>query len=101
MVSSVVFTIKDGDKKSFPKSAEKHSKKGEYEGMVQSRHTTDILFFLAIFGMWIAMSVIGGIAVKNGDPYRLIAPMDDSGSMCGISASVKSTAKFYTVTAAG
>ena len=101
MVSSVVFTIKDGDKKSFPNSAEKHSKKGEYVGMVERRHTTDILFFLAIFGMWIAMSVVGGIAVQTGDPYRLIAPMDASGSMCGISPSVKDKGKKYTVTASG
>ena len=69
--------------------------------MVQKRHTTDLLFFLLIFAMWIAMSVVGGIAVRDGDPYRLIAPIDDTGSMCGISPSVKSMAKFYTITAAG
>jgi hypothetical protein len=101
MVSSVVYTIKEGDKKSFPNSVDKHSKKGEYEGMVKCRRTTDILFFFLIFAMWIAMSVVGGIAVRDGNPYRLIAPIDDTGSMCGISPSVKSKAKFYTVTAAG
>lgn len=101
MVSSVAFTIKDGDSASFPKSAENHSKKGEYVGMVQKRSTTDLLFLLGIFGMWVAMSVIGGIAVRDGNPYRLIAPIDDTGSMCGISASVTSKAKFYTITSLG
>jgi hypothetical protein len=101
MVSSAVYTIKESDKKSFPKSCDKHSKQGDYVGMVQSRHTTDILFFLAIFGMWVAMSVVGGLAIKNGNPYRLIAPVDDGGSICGISPSVTSKAKLYTVTAKG
>lgn len=101
MVSSVVYTIKEGDKKSFPNSVDKHSKKGEYEGMVKARRTTDILFFILIFAMWIAMSVVGGIAVRDGNPYRLIAPIDDTGSMCGISPSVTKMAKFYTVTASG
>ena len=101
MVSSVVYAVKEGDTKSFPKSAENHSKKGEYVGMVEHRKTTDLLFFLLIFGMWVAMSVVGGIAVRDGNPYRLIAPIDDTGSMCGISPSVKSMAKFYTITAAG
>lgn len=101
MVSSSVYTIKDADKKSFPNSCDKHSKQGSYVGMVQSRHTTDILFFLLIFGMWVAMTVVGAIAIKNGNPYRLIAPVDDGGSICGISASVKSMSKLYTVTARG
>ena len=63
-MSTVAFTVKDGDAVSFPKSSENHSKKGEYVGMVQKRHTTDLLFFLLIFGMWVAMSVVGGIAVR-------------------------------------
>ena len=100
-MSSAVFTVKPGDTASFPTCADKHSKKGEYEGMVKERRTTDILFFIAIFCMWVAMSVVGGIAVRDGNPYRLIAPIDDGGSMCGISPSVKNLAKFYTVTALG
>ena len=101
MVSSSVYTIKDSDKKSYPNSCDKHSKQGSYVGMVQSRHTTDILFILLIIGMWVAMTVIGAIAIKNGNPYRLIAPVDDGGSICGISPSVTSKAKLYTVTAKG
>lgn len=101
MVSSIVYTVKEGDSKAFPKASSKHSKSGEYEGMVTTRRTTDILFFILIFAMWICMSVLGGIAVRDGNPYRLIAPIDENGSLCGISASVKNMGKFYTVTAQG
>jgi hypothetical protein len=101
MVSSIVYTVKEGDSKAFPKAAGKHSKNGEYEGMATKRRTTDILFFILIVAMWICMSIVGGIAVRDGNPYRLIAPIDENGSLCGISASVKNTGKFYTVTAQG
>lgn len=47
------------------------------------------------------MSVVGGISIQNGDPYRLIAPSDSTGSICGISPSVTNQAKFYTVTSIG
>jgi hypothetical protein len=101
MVSSIAYTVKEGDSKAFPNAAGKHSKNGEYEGMVANRRTTDILFLILIIAMWICMTIVGGIAVRDGNPYRLIAPIDENGSLCGISPSVKSTGKFYTVTAQG
>jgi Plasma-membrane choline transporter len=98
MPSSVVFTVKDGDASSFTKSANKHSRQGDYQGMVKSRSTTDIVFLLGIICLWAAMSAIGGIAVQKGDPYRLIAPMDSQGSICGYSPSVQNRPVLFTVT---
>jgi hypothetical protein len=69
--------------------------------MIEHRWTTDILFLLAILFMWAAMSGVGGNAVQKGNPYRLIAPTDSSGSNCGISESVKHKKYFYTIMSTG
>ena len=94
-------TMKTDDNTAFPTYTEKHSTTKEYDGMVKERKRSDVLHLKAIVCMWIAMSVVGGIAVKYGDPNRLIAPIDDNGSLCGISADVKDRPYFYTITAAG
>ena len=101
MMSPTVYTVTPGDKTAFPTCAEQHSQKGECDGMIKARKRTDILFFKLIVCMWIAMSAVGGIAVQRGDTNRLIVPLDDNGSLCGISADVKGKYRFYTVTAAG
>ena len=44
------------------------------------------------------MSVVGSFAVKGGNPWRLVAPMDSGGSICGRSDSVKDQKYLYTVT---
>ena len=97
-MSPTVYTVTSDKVTVFPTCAEKHSKKGEYDGMVKERKETDIHFLLAIGCMWIAMSVVGGIAVSNGHINRLIAPMDDNGHLCGYSAGLESKPNFYTIT---
>ena len=97
MPSSHVYTIKEGDKASFPTSSGQHSSQGKYTGMVKERYTTDIFFLLAIFALWTAMSIVGGIACQQGNPYRLIAPMNDIGSNCGYSPSVADQPVWYQV----
>ena len=101
MMSPTVDTMKTDDNTTFPTCTEKHSKTQEYDGMVKDRKRTDVLYLKAIVCIWIAMTVVGGIAVKHGDPNRLIAPMDDNGSLCGISANVKDAPSFFTITTAG
>ena len=101
MMSPTVYTMKPDDDTAFPTCSKKHSKKEECDGMVTERKRTDILCLKLIVCMWIAMSVVGSIALKHGNPYRLIAPTDDNGSLCGISADVKSKPYFYTITATG
>ena len=101
MMSPTVYTVTSDKVTVFPTCAEKHSKKGEYDGMVKERKVTDVHFLLAIGCMWIAMSVVGGIAVSKGDIFRLTAPMDDNGFLCGSSPGLESKPNFYTITAAG
>jgi len=42
------------------------------------RHCTDFIFFILLLGMWAAMTVLGVIALKTGDPYRLIGPINEN-----------------------
>jgi hypothetical protein len=101
MTSADQYTISEDDKKNNANYAEKHSANGKYEGMNESRWTTDIIFLILIVFMWAAMSGVGGRAVEKGNPYRLIAPFDSSGSNCGFSPSVKHKKYFYTVLTSG
>ena len=87
MPSSVVYTIKGGDAVVFPKSSIKHSRQDEYLGMVPIRACTDVFFLVAIVAMWCAMSIVGALAIRTGNPYRLVAPMNDQGQLCGPYAS--------------
>jgi hypothetical protein len=79
-----------------PHSA-KHSAHGSFEGCVKNRRSTDCLFLLLIIAMWIAMTVIGSTSVRNGDPFRLVDPIDYQGRICGYDDSVKNEPYFYTV----
>ena len=97
MMSPTIYTVAPGDETAFPTCAGKHSKKGVYDGMVKERKRTDILFLKIIVCMWIAMTVVGGIAHRDGDPNRLIAPYDSHGRLCGISADVESKPYLYTI----
>lgn len=77
--------------------AAKHSATGEYFGMVEKRRTTDILFLLLIIAMWVVMTVFGVDSVQNGDPWRLIRPVNDEGQICGQTEEVQDLTRFYTV----
>ena len=91
MPSSIVYTIKGGDAIVFPKSSIKHSRQDEYLGMAPTRHCTDVFFLVAIVLMWSAMSIVGALAIRTGNPFRLVAPMNDQGQLCGPYASSGST----------
>ena len=89
MPSSIVYTIKGGDAVVFPKSSIKHSRQDAYIGMVPARQCTDVFFLIAIVAMWCAMSIMGAMAIRTGvsNPFRLVAPMNDQGQLCGPYAS--------------
>ena len=53
------------------------------QDIVTERRTTDVLFFLAIVAMWVAMTFIGRKSFSTGDPFRLVAGVDDLGRVCG------------------
>ena len=87
MPSSIVYTIKGGDAVVFPKSSIKHSRQDAYIGMVPTRQCTDVFFLVAIVAMWSAMSIVGALAIRTGNPFRLVAPVNDQGQLCGPYAS--------------
>lgn len=96
------FFISDDDKKTHGDRVDKHPNAGKYEGMNPERHTTDFIFFLAIFGMWVCMSIVGGIAVRNGgNAYRLLGPIDSNGNICGFSSGYSAVPYLYTITTTG
>ena len=47
----------------------------------EKRRTTDILFLLAIICLWVVMTILGAISIPQGNPYRLIAPVNDNVSV--------------------
>lgn len=65
------------------------------------RHTTDPLFFLILLGFWIAMTIIGAMAIKNGNINRLLGPIDSNGNVCGFDPGYIETPYFYTVMSSG
>jgi len=94
--------ISDDDKKTHGDRVDKHPAAGKYEGLNPERHTTDFIFFIAIFAMWICMSCVGGYAVRNGgNAYRLLGPISSSGDICGYSDGYKSSPYLFTVTTTG
>ena len=94
MMSPTIYDVAPGDETAYTME---WSKKGVYDGMVKIRKRTDIPFLIIIVCMWIAMTVIGGIVYRDGDPNRLIAPYDTYGRLCGISADVDSKPYLYTI----
>lgn len=90
MVSTRVYEITENDRKRYPESSSaQQAGKG---GIIQERHTTDILFLIAIIGLWALMTVVGAMACEKGNLDRLVHPIDDTGSICA-----GATPKFYTV----
>jgi hypothetical protein len=83
------------------------NKKLEREGWTdlreKKRWCTDILFFLILIAVWIAVSIIGLIvtgAIQNptltaGNPYRLLHAVDYTNHICGFDNGVTSTPYGY------
>ena len=101
MPSSVVYTAKVSDKFVFPSCADQHSTQGQYKGTTPSRQVTDVFFLVGILLLWSAMSIIGALAVQNGNPLRLIAPISDDGSLCGQSSGKVDAPVWYQVSTWG
>lgn len=64
---------------------------------MKERSCTDVFCLLLIICMWLAMTVGGALAIVNGDPYRLISPINDTGEICGYTGDVVNQPYFYTV----
>jgi len=64
----------------------------------EKRRTTDCLFLIGICAMWVVMTIVGAVSIPNGDPLRLVSPMDEKGRLCGVDPSVEDMPKFYYVT---
>lgn len=47
------------------------------------RRTTDILVCLAFIGYIVTLFMIFGYAKQNGDPNKIITPLDADGNTCG------------------
>ncbi len=43
----------------------------------EKRRTTDCLFLIGICAMWVVMTIVGAVSIPNGDPLRLVSPMDE------------------------
>ena len=96
MVSLSLFSkaADDGSDSKY-KSAE-HSKRVK-DGLIQERSCTDVLCFVLIIVMWICMTSVGSVAISNGDPYRLISPINDQGDVCGYTGGQENNPYFYMV----
>ena len=95
MVSAGIYQISAEEQAANPKVAR------DYEGVVPHRRTTDVLFLLLIWAMWGAMSYVGYSGISNGDPYRVLGPIDYQGYVCGYDSQHLSHIYLYTVTTSG
>lgn len=56
----------------------------DFNGPIENRGCTDILCYLLLLAMWVAMTVVGYIAIDSGDYRVLVNPVDYAGNVCGI-----------------
>lgn len=68
----------DGGKFGQPKAFD-----AAFRGPVDRRSCTDVLCLLLFILFIAAQVIVCGFAFANGDPRRLIAPVDSAGRMCG------------------
>ena len=112
MVSAGIYQVPKDELEQNP------ARKRDHEGIVEKRHTTDVLFLILIWLMWAAMSYVGytgtflkftvliapkpffSLGIKTGNPYRLIAPTDYQGHACGYQGDI-SNKYAYTVVKQG
>lgn len=77
------------------------SKQSQYDILPEKRGCTDKLCLLLIFGMWIAMVLVGLMAmgdiparyIQQGNPELLTHGVDYEGNICGVDDPVKSLPK--------
>lgn len=96
MVSLSLFSKAEDDGSDSKYKSAEHSKLAK-DGLVKERSCTDVLCLVMIICMWIAMTSVGATAIKNGDPYRLISPVNDQGDVCGYTGGQDNNPYFYMV----
>lgn len=79
-----------------------YDKKLVHEGWTdlrdKKRSSTDILFVIILFAVWLAMTLLGFVAIgqiespnlPSGNPAKLISPTDYAGRTCGVTSEVSS-----------
>ncbi|KXS20695.1 DUF580-domain-containing protein [Gonapodya prolifera JEL478] len=53
-------------------------------GAQSKRHCTDVFWLLLFIAYWAGMLVVANMAVKAGDPNRLLFGYDAEGNLCGV-----------------
>ena len=61
----------------------------------EERRTTDSLYLLILIATWVAMTILGIIASKDGDINRLIAPYNNQVSIHFIAIVCNSELSFF------
>jgi hypothetical protein len=67
------------------------------DGPLEDRSCTDILFCLFFLAFLVGFGIVSVFGYNNGQPDRLLAPLDADGRFCGIDAKVKSHPYLYLV----
>ncbi|KJE92111.1 choline transporter-like protein [Capsaspora owczarzaki ATCC 30864] len=55
----------------------------DFKGPIHNRKCTDVPCCLLFIVFWIGMIIIAAFGFANGDPFRLINPVDSMGNICG------------------
>lgn len=53
-------------------------------GPLEERSCTDVLFCLIFIAFLVGLGVISAFGYQNGQPQRLLAPLDADGKFCGL-----------------
>eukprot|EP00638_Chattonella_subsalsa_P003467 CAMPEP_0117771204 /NCGR_PEP_ID=MMETSP0947-20121206/24314_1 /TAXON_ID=44440 /ORGANISM="Chattonella subsalsa, Strain CCMP2191" /LENGTH=449 /DNA_ID=CAMNT_0005596497 /DNA_START=161 /DNA_END=1508 /DNA_ORIENTATION=+ len=55
----------------------------DFNGPVEKRKCTDVMFFILLVAIWICMTGLGANSCTYGSPRRLLGPIDSDGQICG------------------
>jgi solute carrier family 44 (choline transporter-like protein), member 2/4/5 len=64
-------------------------------GPIEERSCTDVLFCLLFLAFLVGLGVVSMFGFKNGQPERLLAPLDADGKFCGIDSGYESFPYLY------
>jgi choline transporter-like protein 2/4/5 len=68
---------------------------------IDEREHTDVIFGFLLIVCWVAMTIIGAEAIRDGNPYILINGIDYKGRVCGVTDSVKDKPVYYPINTFG
>mmetsp|Transcript_1145 Transcript_1145/g.1484 ORF Transcript_1145/g.1484 Transcript_1145/m.1484 type:complete len:788 (-) Transcript_1145:543-2906(-) len=69
----------------------------DFNGPVEKRKCTDVMFFILLVAIWICMTGLGADSCTHGSPWRLVAPTDSDGKICGHDEDVTDKSYLYFV----